>query len=359
MVIIIPQIRPLWYFCFFICYNLSMKEALFYKKIKDQTVQCYACAHRCVIGLNKRGICGVRENQKGKLYSLVYGKAISEAVDSIEKKPFFHFLPGSRSLSIATVGCNFHCKYCQNWEIALLPKEREIIGNNLSPEKIIEDAKRQKCQSISYTYTEPTVFVEYALDTMELAKKEGLKNNWVTNGYMTKDVLEALAPFLDAANVDLKAFSDNFYQEICGARFEPVLDTLKLMKKLKIWVEITTLVIPTLNDREEEFKSIADFIKKELGAEVPWHISRFYPAYKLTNISPTPIETLHKAYKIGKGAGLKYVYIGNVPGDIGENTFCPKCNEIALERIGFYVKHFYTKDGKCRKCGEDLDLILK
>jgi len=336
-----------------------MKEALLYKKIKNKKVQCNLCAHRCTILPDKRGICGVRENKAGKLYSLVYGRACAEHIDPIEKKPLFHFLPGTTSLSIATVGCNFRCKNCQNWEIAQSPKENgQIWGDDLSPKEIVKHAKEQKCHGVSYTYTEPTIFIEYALDTMKLAKAEGFKNSWVTNGFMTKEAFELVAPYLDAANCDLKSFTDKVYQENCGARVKPVLETLKRMKKAGIWLEVTTLIIPTLNDKEEEYKNIASFIKGELGPEVPWHISQFYPAYKLMDLPATSVEAIHKARDIGKKMGLKYVYTGNLPGDEGENTYCPKCGELVIERLGYSIKRF-DKDGKCPKCGEKLDLILK
>ncbi len=336
-----------------------MKEALLYKKLKNKEVQCNLCSHRCTILPDKRGICGVRENKAEKLHSLVYGKACAEHVDPIEKKPLFHFLPGTTSLSVATVGCNFRCKNCQNWETAQSPKENgQIWGEDLSPEEIVKHAKEQKCHGVSYTYTEPTIFIEYALDTMKLAKAEGLKNSWVTNGFMTKEAFELVAPYLDGVNCDLKSFTDKVYQENCGARVKPVLETLKRIKKAGIWLEVTTLIIPTLNDKEEEYKNIASFIKNELGPEVPWHISQFYPAYKLMDLPATPVEAIHKARDIGKKMGLKYVYTGNLPGDEGENTYCPKCDELVIERLGYSIKRF-DKDGKCSKCGEKLDLILK
>lgn len=301
----------------------------------------------------------MRKNKEGKLYSLVYAKACAKHVDPIEKKPFFHFLPGTNSLSIATVGCNFRCFHCQNADISQLPREtRKIAGFDLVPEKVLKDVKKFGCQSISYTYTEPTIFIEYALDCMKLAKKEGLKNNWVTNGYLTEEALELVAPYLDAANVDLKFFRDDLYVKTSGAKLQPVLDSLKLMKKLKIWVEVTTLLIPGYTDQGTQLEDIAKFIRKELGRETPWHISRFYPAYKMADIFPTPVSLIHKAYQIGKKAGLKYVYTGNLPGDEHENTYCPKCNELAIKRVGYEIERF-DKDGKCGKCGEGLDLILK
>jgi len=345
-----------------------MKEAILYEKLKNKAVRCQACAHGCVIAPGRRGFCGVRENQNGKLYSLVYGKAVAINIDPIEKKPFFHWLPGSYSLSVATVGCNFKCLHCQNYDISQMPRDfnGQIIGEEMSPEEIVKLAIKNNLPSISYTYTEPTIFLEYALETMKLAKKKGLKNNWVTNGYMTKETLKLVSPYLDAANVDLKFFRDDLYQENSGARLQPVLDSLRWIKKPprcgsgqdKIWVEVTTLVIPGYTDQGNQFEEIAKFIKKELGPETPWHISRFYPAYKMLDVPPTPPETIYQAYEIGKKIGLKYVYAGNLPGNQKENTYCPNCGELNIKRIGYEIERL-DKDGKCRKCGESINLILK
>jgi len=337
-----------------------MKEALLYKKLKDEIVQCGLCNHRCVILPNKRGICGVRENKGGTLYSLVYEKAIAENVDPIEKKPFFHFFPGSQSLSIATVGCNFRCANCQNWDISQGPrlKNGEISGRDLPPEKIVQDALDNNCKSIAYTYTEPTIFLEYALEIMKLAYDKNLKNIWVSNGFMTEEALDMIAPYLDAINVDLKSFSDEFYQKNCGGRLKPVLENLKRIKKLGIWLEVTTLVIPALSDDEKMFKDIAKFIKEELGAETPWHISQFSGliSWKLQHLPETPIETLEKACQIGLDEGLKYVYSGNVPGLASEDTYCPRCKELMIDRNGYHVMRL-DKRGRCVRCGESLDII--
>jgi len=338
-----------------------MKEVYLYEELPDRKAKCLNCAHYCVISPGKRGICGVRENRDGTLYSLVYGKAVAMHIDPIEKKPLFHFLPGSYSLSIATVGCNFRCLNCQNWDISQGFKgKKEIPGEDLPPEEIVKLALKNKLPSISYTYTEPAVFSEYALETMKLAKKAGLKNNWVTNGFLSKEVLELVAPYLDAANVDLKGFTEEFYQRNCGGRLQPVLDTLIGMKQKKIWVEITTLVIPTLSDSEQMFRDIAKFIKEALGIETPWHISQFSGAisWKLPHLPDTLVETLEIAWKIGKKAGLKYVYTGNVPGLPSEDTFCPKCKTLCIDRTNYTI-HRYDKSGKCPKCGENLNLILK
>ena len=338
-----------------------MKKVYLYKKLSNQKVQCQNCAHYCIIQDGKRGKCGVKENKDGKLYSLVYGKSCALNIDPIEKKPFFHFMPGSQSLSLATVGCNFRCLNCQNYDISQMPQETgQVSGEDLLPEKIVEIAPKNNLPSISYTYTEPAVFSEYSLDTMKLAKKKGLKNNWVSNGFWSKELFDLISPYLDAANIDIKSFSEEFYKKVCGARLQPVLDTLKRLKDKKIWLEITTLVIPTLSDSKEMFRDIAKFIKEELGTETPWHISQFSGAisWKLQHLPETPVETLEMAYRIGKETGLKYVYTGNVPGLPSEDTFCPKCNALVIDRTGYVISR-HDKQGKCPKCGENLNLILK
>jgi pyruvate formate lyase activating enzyme len=337
-----------------------MKEAYLYEKLDKNRVKCKNCAHYCIIEAGKRGICGVRENIDGKLYALNYGKAIAINIDPIEKKPFFHFLPGSYSLSMATVGCNLRCKNCQNYSISQGFKEKkEIPGQELKPEDIVKLARDNNSPSISYTYTEPTIFLEYALETMKLAKKQGIKNIWVSNGFMSEESAKLVIPYLDANNIDIKSFSDDFYKEICGARFKPVLKTAKLMKSSGVWVEITTLVIPTLSDSEDDFKGIAKFIKDELGAETPWHITQFSGAisWKTQDLPETSVETLEKAYRIGKKTGLKYVYTGNIPGLPSEDTICPKCGTVNINRTGYVIQR-HDKNGKCSKCGEDLNLIL-
>ena len=289
-----------------------IKEAMFYEKLKEDIVHCYLCAHNCNIAPDKFGYCGVRQNVRGNLNTLVYAEAIASNVDPIEKKPLYHFLPGSVSFSVATVGCNFRCGFCQNWRISQVSKQDKYrLGRELMPEKVVEEAKRNQCKSISYTYTEPTVFFEYAYDTAKLAKQAGLKNVFVTNGYMSKEALEAINPYLDAANIDLKSFREEFYLKNCKAHLKPVLETIKLAKSLNIWIEITTLVIPGENDSFSELADIARFIA-DVGEDIPWHISRFHPDYRFLNQKPTPIETLKKAKELGKEAGLRYVYIGNV-----------------------------------------------
>jgi len=337
-----------------------MKEVYLYKKLKDK-VQCLNCAHYCLILPNKRGICGIRENTEGKLFSLNYGKAVAINIDPIEKKPFFHFLPGSYSLSFAAAGCNFQCKNCHNWNISQSPiLDKKIEGEEISPKEIVEIALKNKLPSISYTYSEPAIFSEYALDTMKIAKKKGIKNAWVSNGFWSKELFDLISPYLDATNIDLKGFSNDFYIKNCGGRLEPVLETLKRLKKKKIWFEITTLLIPDLNDSEKTLKEIAEFIKKDLGPEVPWHISRFSSeiSWQLKDIPETSLQSLENAYNIGKQAGLKYVYTGNAPGLDSENTLCPKCSTLAIKRVGYTIQRF-DKEGKCPKCKEKLNLILK
>lgn len=328
-----------------------MKEAMLYHSLKDGKVQCILCNHRCVIPSSKRGICGVRENREGKLYTLVYGRAISLNVDPIEKKPLFHLFPGSTSFSIATVGCNFRCLQCQNHEISQMPRDGEgrIEGSDISPSKIISLTKQYQCRSISYTYTEPTIYFEYAYEIARQAHREGIKNVFVTNGYMTEDALKTIQPYLDAANVDLKSIREKFYKEVCGATLTPILENLKRMKEMGIWIEITTLVIPTLNDSNEEFEEIAQFIVS-LGPEVPWHLSAFYPTYKMLTPPRTSPSLLHRAREIGIKTGLRYVYCGNIPGEEGEDTFCPSCGHKVIERVGFRVTRNDVANGKCRRC---------
>lgn len=333
----------------------AAKEAMLWERLPEGKVRCNLCAHRCLIFPGKRGICRVRENRDGTLYSLVYGRLVSRAVDPIEKKPLFHFQPGSASYSIATVGCNFHCRQCQNWEISQYPREHgdEIVGGHFTPEEIVADAIRYRCQSISYTYVEPTVFFEFAYDTSKLARERGLANVFVSNGYLTEEATRAIAPYLDAINIDIKAFKDATYRHYYGATLQPVLDTVKLMHQLGVWVEVTTLIIPTINDSEDELRAIARFLKG-VDPAIPWHVTRFYPQYKLLDLPPTPVGTLRRAREIGLEEGLKYVYEGNVPGEGGENTYCPGCGELLIARWGFSISRYAIKDGRCPKCGAEI-----
>lgn len=299
----------------------------------------------------------MRENDGGILNTLVYGKLIAQHIDPIEKKPLFHFLPGTPSYSIATVGCNFRCRFCQNADIAQMPSDREgtILGTRCTPGDVVDAAQGGGCRSIAYTYTEPTVFFEFAYQTAKLAHDRGICNVFVTNGYMTSEALEMIEPYLDAANVDLKAFTDDYYKKVCGAGLKHVQATLKLMKSLDIFIEVTTLIVPGLNDDPSELNDLAAFIARDLGPETPWHISRFHPTYKLTDRPSTPIQTLTTAREIGINAGLRYVYTGNVPGNAAENTFCYSCGETVIERWGFQVENLRLKNGKCTQCGVEID----
>ena len=334
-------------------------EAYLYDQLADKKVRCNLCNHRCLIKEGKRGICGVRENQDGTLRTLVYGRLIARHVDPIEKKPLYHVQCGSLSYSIATVGCNFKCRFCQNADIAQLPADRKgmIVGDLYSPEDVVSAAEQANCRSIAYTYTEPTVFFEFAYDTAKLAHEKGILNVFVTNGYMTFEAVHMIRPYLDAANVDLKAFNDEFYKEQCSAKRKHVMETLKLMKSLGIFVEVTTLLIPGLNDDKRELQHLASFIVNSLGPETPWHISRFHPTYKLTDRQPTPVESIHMARRIGIEAGLRYVYSGNVPGDDGENTVCYGCGQPLIERWGYHISKNVITHGKCPKCGATIDGI--
>jgi len=335
-----------------------MKEALFYKKIEDNKVRCLLCRHHCTIDNGERGICNVRENRDGILYTLVYGLPCSYHVDPIEKKPLFHFFPGSKAFSIATVGCNFKCLHCQNYEISQISeKNKMIFGQSLDPEDAIDLALKFHCKSISYTYTEPTVFYEYAFDMAKIAKNRGLYNNFVTNGYIEDEPLKNIRPYLDGANIDLKGFNKDFYRRQCKAELNGVLETIKLYKSLGIWIEITTLIIPGYNDDEKEIKGIADFIKNEIGVETPWHVTAFYPTYKLLDAKRTPPKTLKKAREIGLESGLRYVYEGNIPGSEGEHTYCYNCKKPVIKRFGFSILEYNLKDGACIFCNTKIDGI--
>jgi pyruvate formate lyase activating enzyme len=327
---------------------------MLWRILEEGKVECFLCAHRCHVAPAKVGVCGVRENRQGKLVTHVYGDVIAAHIDPIEKKPLYHFLPGTASFSIATVGCNFRCPFCQNWHISQAGKKDKGFGGGqaLSPEEIVQAAKKRGCQSISYTYTEPTIFFEYAFDTAKLARGAGLANVFVTNGYMTAEALRLIQPYLDAANVDLKAFQDETYKKVCGARLGPVLDSIRLMRELGIWIEVTTLVVPGMNDGDEELAAIARFIAS-VSPEIPWHISRFHPDYKYTQTPATPIETLRKAAALAREAGLKFIYIGNVGGE-SEATVCPRCGKILIRRSGFSVEENRIKAGQCPSCGSPI-----
>ncbi len=334
-------------------------EAWFYETLPDQRVKCRLCGHACVIGSGQRGICGVRQNQSGVLETRVYGRLIAAGDDPIEKKPLFHLMPGSRSFSIATVGCNFKCRFCQNADIAQMPADRDgkVAGDAATPRQVVSAAQGRHCASIAYTYTEPSVFFEFACDTAQLAHGQGIKNVFVTNGFMSAEALQRISPWLDAANVDLKAYTDDFYKRQCGARLAPVKQTLRRMKALNIWVEVTTLIIPGLNDDPEELLQLAIFIANDLGSETPWHVSRFHPTYRMTDRGSTPVGTLMQAREIGISAGLKYVYTGNIPGQGGEDTRCPGCQATVIARRGFQIVENRLHKGRCSGCQTVIDGI--
>jgi len=354
-----------------------MKKATLFHKAKDKYLRCGACRHNCVIAPDASGICGVRQNIDGELYLRVYGKAIAVHVDPIEKKPLYHFMPGSEVFSFGTIGCNFRCTFCQNWDISQAVEavrerykekkdETEVMigkicdeGQDLSPKKIVEHCRERNIPVIAYTYNEPTIFVEYAHDTAKLAQKHGIKNVFVSNGYESEECLEYMKDWCDAINVDIKAFDQKFYTEICGgAKLQGVLDTIKKVYELGIWMECTTLVIPEVNDSDKELRGIAQYLAG-ISVEIPWHVTAFHPAYKMLDKGRTPAKTLERAWKIGKDAGLKYVYTGNLPERGHDNTECPNCGEVLVERFGMECLGCTVKNGKCPKCKEKIPGIWK
>jgi len=326
-------------------------DAMLWEKLDGESIRCNLCGHQCTILAGKYGLCHVRRNVAGVLKSLNYGAVVALNLDPIEKKPLFHFLPGTASLSVAAAGCNFQCSFCQNWQISQSPRDGIIGGQAISPEQIVEAALKHRCPSISYTYTEPTVFFELAYDSSKLAHERGLMNCFVSNGFLTPLAVRTIAPYLDAINVDLKAFRDETYRKIMKARLEPVLTCLKELVAAGIWVEVTTLVVPGMNDSPEELSDIARFIATQLGEFVPWHVSRFHGDYKMATAPSTPLETLKLACRIGQEGGLKYIYCGNVPGLADENTYCPTCRAMVIERAGFHVGAIRLKEGACPDCG--------
>lgn len=327
---------------------------MIYEKTKGNIVKCGVCPRRCVIQPGKRGVCRVRENRKGKLYSLVYGKAVSSEIDPVEKKPFFHFAPGSKTLSVATVGCNLKCDFCQNWTIS--QDFDQIFGEGLTPKNIVNSAKASKCQGLSYTYTEPTIFLEYAYDTM-IEAETGLYNTFVSNGYMTKETIRKISSHLDAINIDYKG-NPEFYKKFCGiSNIRPIETTMKEFVRRGVWVEVTNLIVPGYNDKHRWVGSMARWIKDNLGPDVPLHFSRFMPAYKLQNVEPTSVETIERAVQIARREGLNYVYSGNLPGHKYENTYCPRCGALVIERKGFEVTRFDLPfDMRCKSCGEEIPI---
>jgi pyruvate formate lyase activating enzyme len=358
----------------------ALREALFYETLPGGRVRCTLCPHRCSLPDGYRGACGVRVHHAGKLYTLVYDRVVAANADPIEKKPLFHFQPGSLSYSVATVGCSLRCGFCQNWEIAHWAKEHvphhataagagaggraetgaaadllgRIPGEPVTPRGIVEEARAARCASIAYTYTEPTVFYELAHDTARLARAAGLKNVFVTSGYVSPEPLRRIAPYLDAVNVDLKSFRDETYRRVSRGRLAPVLDAIRLYKELGVWVEVTTLVVPGLNDSDAELGEIAAFVRS-VGAEVPWHVTQFHPTYRMQDRRATPVATLRRAREIGRAAGLRYVYEGNVPGEGGENTLCPACGAVLITRFSVFLRANRIRAGCCPDCGATID----
>jgi pyruvate formate lyase activating enzyme len=327
-----------------------MKEAQFYKKTRDNKVQCTLCSHECIISHSERGTCGVRENLDGILYALNHGKLAAQHIDPIEKKPLFHFYPGSKSYSISTVGCNFRCSFCQNYDLSQMPvSTKKIIGHYVSPEKVVDSAAKYNCKSISYTYTEPTIYFEYALDVARIAHERNIKNVFVTNGYFTPEALKEIAPYLNAVNVDLKSFSEDFYKKLSSAKLQPVLDSIKLLKDYGIWIEVTTLLMPSKNDSDKEIYSIAEFISS-IDVDIPWHISAFYPTYKLLNVPPTSPEKLLQAREIGINTGLHYVYTGNIYNHKTESTYCYGCKKQLIERNMYEINNNLDSNANCPYC---------
>jgi pyruvate formate lyase activating enzyme len=336
-----------------------MREAMLYEKLADGDVHCFLCNHHCRIRPSEFGTCGMRQNLEGSLCTHAYGEVIAANADPIEKKPLYHFLPGSRSFSIATMGCNFQCEFCQNWRISQANTQSggDARGLSLTPEKIVAEAESRGCASIAYTYTEPTIFFEYAYDTAEIAGKKGIANVFVTNGFMTKEAIEAIEPYLDACNVDLKAFNKEFYKNVCHGRLQPVLETIRTLHEKGIWLEVTTLVVPGSNDSEAELKAIAEFLAG-VDTGIPWHISRFHPDYKYTDQGPTPISVMRSAYQLGKSAGLEHVYLGNVAGE-SLDTECHHCGRRLIRRGMAGAEVDLSEDGSCPGCRTRLAGVFK
>ena len=335
-----------------------MKEALLYEKTEGKKVKCNLCAHRCKINPGKQGICKVRENIDGTLYTKVYGCTIARHIDPVEKKPLYHFYPGSSAFSIGTPGCNFHCDFCQNCEISQVVDERILqMGHPATPEEIVEEAIQSGSKSIAYTYSEPVIFFEYSYDIARLAHEKGLKNVYVSNGFMTAEMLDMIGPYLDAINIDLKAFKDETYRKLMGGRLEPVLNSLRKVAKTDIWLEVTSLIIPGVNDSPHELHEMAHFVSDELGTDVPRDISRFFPGYKMNDVPPTPMNTLLRAKQAGVDAGLNYIYVGNVPSAANQNTYCPRCNALLIERMGYTILSYNIENGRCPKCKTKIAVV--
>ena len=335
-----------------------VREASFYLKLPERGVQCKLCPRECVVAEGERGFCRVRENRKGTYYTLVHSRVVAAHVDPVEKKPFFHFLPGAMAFSIATGGCNVNCKFCQNWEISQARPE-QLRGLYLPPKDLAQAAKNNQCPVLAYTYSEPVVFSEYVLDAAEAGHAQGLRSVVVSNGFIQQEPLRGLCERVDAIKIDLKSFSEDYYREVVRGALQPVLETLVTVRRHAKWMEIVYLVVPTLNDSEAEFRGVARWIKANLGADVPIHFTRFYPKYLLTNLPPTPVGALERAKAIADAEGLQYVYIGNVPGHPAENTYCPKCRSLLIERAGFTIARMDLKNGRCKKCGQAVPGVWK
>ena len=328
-----------------------IKEARFYDKQAYRKIKCKLCPRECVIDDRERGYCGVRENRGGTYYTLVHSRVVTAHVDPIEKKPFFHFLPGTVAFSIATAGCNVNCKMCQNWEISQSRPE-QVASQYVPPNDLAGLAQQNRCPSIAYTYSEPVVFYEYVRDAADAGHAQGIKSVVVTGGFIQQDPLKKLCPGVDAIKVDLKSFSEKYYKEVVNGELKPVLEALVTMRRLGMWTEIVYLVVPTLNDSDAEFRGLAGWIKSNLGVDVPVHFSRFHPEYLLKNLPPTPLETLERAKAIADAEGLHYVYLGNVPGHPAESTYCPKCHRVVIGRVGLTVQEVHLRKGRCEYCQE-------
>jgi pyruvate formate lyase activating enzyme len=330
-----------------------MIKALLGESLENNMVRCQLCAHECRISPGKSGVCRVRKNVAGELFSLNADRVIAANIDPIEKKPLYHFLPGSRSFSIAAMGCNFSCRFCQNHDLSMVDDETAIRGDAIAPEQLVALARRNRAQSISYTYTEPTVYFELALETARLAHEAGLRNVLVSNGYMSARALSMLGPLLDGANIDLKSFSDDFYKTYCSARLGPVLETIRAMKAMGIWIEITTLLIPGLNDERREIAALIAFLS-DLDRDIPWHVSRFFPHYRLQDIPPTEAAVIHAFLQLAEDSGLRFPYGGNLADSRWSDTRCPACHETVIERRGYHIEVRGLRSGICRFCGAPL-----
>ena len=333
-----------------------IKEGVLFDQLPNNRARCNVCSHRCNIGEGKIGICGTRKNISGKVHSIIYNTVSSEAVDPIEKKPLYHFLPGTLSYSLGTIGCNFRCEHCQNWNISQVKLEGSYTME-ITPEEAVRRAKDSGCKSISWTYNEPAIWHEYTYDSAVLAKKAGLRTVYVTNGYITPEALQRISHYLDAYRVDIKSFSESFYRKICSARLAPVLESTRMAKGLGMHVEVITLIIPGRNDSQEEITQLVKWVHDNLGENTPIHFTRFHPMYQMKDVYSTPVEMLEKAYDLAKHEGMRFVYIGNVPGHKYENTYCPECNALLIDRTALTVSEYNIKKGKCHRCGEKIPII--